>query len=74
MPDAIAELSYRNFRDEFEKLADENFLLQKKIENGSPINILENGFHYTKQRTFSDRPYAEALAIGIIKMKLCKRF
>jgi kynurenine 3-monooxygenase len=30
--DAIAELSYRNFLEMSSKTADENFLLQKKIE------------------------------------------
>jgi hypothetical protein len=50
------------------------FSVKRKLKNGSPINILKNGFHYIQQSDFfSDRPYAEALA-GIIKMKLCKRF
>jgi kynurenine 3-monooxygenase len=30
-----------NFFEMSSKTADENFLLQKKIENGSPINILK---------------------------------
>jgi kynurenine 3-monooxygenase len=36
--------------------------LQKKIENGSQTNTLISGFFTVV--TFSDRPYAEALAIG----------
>jgi kynurenine 3-monooxygenase len=45
------------------KTADENFLLQKKIEKSFSDKHPENGFLYTVE-LLSDRPYAEALAIG----------
>jgi kynurenine 3-monooxygenase len=37
------------------KTADENFLLQKKIEKWFSDKYPENGFHYTARVTFSDR-------------------
>jgi kynurenine 3-monooxygenase len=45
------------------KTADDKFLLQKKIENGSQTNP-DKWIPLYSRVTFSDRPYAEALAIG----------
>ena len=62
--DAIAELSYRNFLEMSSKTADENFLLQKKIEKLFSDKYPEKWIPLYSRVTFSDRPYAEALAIG----------
>lgn len=76
--DAIAELSYRNFLEMSSKTADENFLLQKKIEKVFSDKHPDKWIPLYSRVTFSDRPYAEALAIGdyqneimeeILKMK-----
>lgn len=62
--DAIAELSYRNFMEMSSKTADSNFLLQKKIEKHFSKKHPEKWVPVYSRVTFSDRPYAEALAIG----------
>ena len=62
--DAIAELSYRNFMEMSSKTADDNFLLQKKIEKLFSDKYPEKWVPLYSRVTFSDRPYAEALAIG----------
>ncbi len=62
--DAIAELSYRNFMEMSSKTADEKFLLQKKIEKSFSDKYPEKWIPLYSRVTFSDRPYAEALAIG----------
>ena len=62
--DAIAELSYRNFIEMSSKTADENFLLQKKIEKLFSDKHPEKWIPLYSRVTFSDRPYSEALAIG----------
>ena len=62
--DAIAELSYRNFIEMSSKTADENFLLQKKIEKLFSDKYPEKWIPLYSRVTFSDRPYTEALAIG----------
>ena len=62
--DAIAELSYRNFIEMSSKTADENFLLQKKIEKLFSDRYPEKWIPLYSRVTFSDRPYTEALAIG----------
>jgi kynurenine 3-monooxygenase len=62
--DAIAELSYRNFMEMSTKTADEKFLLQKKIEKLFSDKHPEKWIPLYSRVTFSDRPYAEALAIG----------
>ena len=46
------------------KTADENFLLQKKIEKWFSDKHPEKWIPLYSRVTFSDRPYAEALAIG----------
>ena len=62
--DAIAELSYRNFVEMSSKTADPLFLLQKKIEKHFAGKHPEKWVPVYSRVTFSDRPYAEALAIG----------
>ena len=62
--DAIAELSYRNFREMSSKTADADFLLQKKIEKHFSDKFPEKWEPLYSRVTFSHRPYVEALAIG----------
>jgi len=62
--DAIAELSYRNFIEMSSKTADANFLLQKKIEKHFSAKHPEKWVPAYSRVTFSNRPYAEALAEG----------
>ncbi|WP_324025670.1 NAD(P)/FAD-dependent oxidoreductase [Maribacter sp. BPC-D8] len=62
--DAIAELSYRNFVEMSSKTADTNFLLQKKIEKHFSAKHPGKWIPAYSRVTFSNRPYAEALAEG----------
>tara|TARA_R110002074_G_scaffold57077_3_gene140421 strand:- start:29830 stop:31173 length:1344 start_codon:yes stop_codon:yes gene_type:complete len=62
--DAIAELSYRNFVEMSSKTADANFLLQKKIEKYFSAKHPDKWIPAYSRVTFSERPYAEALAAG----------
>jgi kynurenine 3-monooxygenase len=62
--DAIAELSYRNFMEMSSKVADEKFLLQKKIEKRFATRHPKQWLPLYDRVTFSHRPYSEALAIG----------
>ncbi len=62
--DAIAELSYRNFKEMSSKTADPKFLLQKKIEKRFAEKYPDKWVPVYSRVTFSERPYAEALAIG----------
>ena len=62
--DAISELSRRNFVEMSSKTADPNFLLQKKIENWFSDKHPNLWMPLYSRVTFSEQPYAEALAIG----------
>jgi len=62
--DAIAELSYRNFIEMSTKTADENFLLQKKIEAWFTKKHPDKWLPLYDRVTFSLNPYEDALAIG----------
>jgi len=62
--DAIAELSYRNFLEMSSKTADEDFLLQKKIERKFSEKYPELWIPLYSRVTFSEAPYAEALRKG----------
>lgn len=62
--DAIAELSFRNFMEMSSKTADPLFLLQKKIEKHFATKHPDKWIPVYSRVTFSDRPYAEALAEG----------
>src|SRR6056297_1257762 len=70
--DAIAELSYRNFVEMSSKTADPMFLLQKKIEKRFSTQHPEKWIPAYSRVTFSDKPYAEALAIGDFQEKIMK--
>lgn len=62
--DAIAELSYRNFVEMSSKTANPDFLLRKKIEKNFAEKYPEKWIPLYSRVTFSDKPYADALAIG----------
>ncbi len=62
--DAIAELSFRNFMEMSTKTADTGFLLRKKIENRFAEKHPDKWQPLYSRVTFSERPYAEALAEG----------
>ena len=68
--DAIAELSYRNFLEMSSKTADPDFLLRKKIENRFGERHPESWIPMYSRVTFSDKPYAEALALGDKQRKI----
>ncbi|WP_036156053.1 FAD-dependent oxidoreductase [Maribacter forsetii] len=71
--DAIAELSYRNFVEMSSKTADSNFLLQKKIEKHFAAKHPEKWVPAYSRVTFSNRPYAEALAEGDAQEEIMKK-
>jgi kynurenine 3-monooxygenase len=62
--DAISELSRRNFVEMSTKTADPKFLLQKKIEKWFSDKHPNLWTPLYSRVTFSEQPYAEALAIG----------
>ncbi|MDT7829633.1 NAD(P)/FAD-dependent oxidoreductase [Pricia sp. S334] len=71
--DAIAELSYRNFLEMSSKTADSEFLLQKKIEKRFAAKHPDKWIPVYSRVTFSDRPYAEALAVGDAQEEIMRR-
>ena len=62
--DAIAELSYRNFKEMSSKTADDKFHLQKQIEKWFSEKHPDKWTPLYSRVTFSHQPYAEALAEG----------
>lgn len=62
--DAIAELSYRNFREMSEQTANPMFLLRKKIESSFAKKYPDLWLPLYDRVTFSEGSYQEALAIG----------
>ncbi len=62
--DAIAELSYRNFVEMSSKTANPEFILRKKIEKHFAEKYPKKWIPLYSRVTFSDKPYADALAIG----------
>jgi kynurenine 3-monooxygenase len=68
--DAIAELSRRNFIEMSTKTADENFLLQKKIEKWFSDKHPDKWMPLYSRVTFSLQPYSEAMAIGDFQNKI----
>ncbi|WP_060872574.1 FAD-dependent oxidoreductase [Myroides odoratus] len=62
--DAIAELSYRNFREMSELTANPLFLLRKKIESKFAKKYPDLWLPLYDRVTFSQGSYQEALAIG----------
>lgn len=71
--DAIAELSYRNFKEMSNKTADPKFLLQKKIEKWFSDLHPDKWVPVYSRVTFSNRPYAEALAIGDFQEQIMQK-
>ena len=71
--DAIAELSYRNFKEMSSKTADPKFLLQKKIEKHFASKHPEKWVPAYSRVTFSDKPYADALALGDAQEEIMKQ-
>ena len=71
--DAIAELSYRNFMEMSSKTADDQFLLQKKIEKWFSDKHPDKWVPLYSRVTFSDRPYTEALAIGDLQNEIMQK-
>ncbi|WP_299529383.1 NAD(P)/FAD-dependent oxidoreductase [Ulvibacterium sp.] len=71
--DAIAELSYRNFMEMSSKTADPQFLLQKKIEKRFAKKYPDKWIPVYSRVTFSNRPYAEALAVGDAQEEIMKK-
>ncbi len=71
--DAIAELSYRNFMEMSSKTADPKFLLQKKIEKRFAQKHPDKWIPAYSRVTFSDKPYAEALAVGDAQEELMQQ-
>ena len=61
--DAIAELSMKNFIEMRDLVAEENFILRKKIESAIHKKY-KNYLPLYSMVTFSDLPYTEALAKG----------
>ncbi len=70
--DAIAELSYRNFMEMSSKTADTKFLLQKQLEKKFAEKYPDKWIPVYSRVTFSERPYAEALAIGDAQEEIMK--
>lgn len=62
--DAIADLALQNFIEMRDRVADPQFLLQKKIEAKLSEKYPDKWLPLYSQVTFSDIPYAEALAHG----------
>ncbi|WP_419212338.1 FAD-dependent oxidoreductase [Maribacter sp. X9] len=71
--DAIAELSYRNFMEMSSKTADPKFLLQKKIEKHFSSKHPDKWIPAYSRVTFSQRPYAEALAAGDAQEEIMRK-
>ncbi len=71
--DAIAELSYRNFMEMSSKTADPKFLLQKKIEKHFSSKHPDKWIPAYSRVTFSERPYAEALAAGDAQEEIMRK-
>jgi len=62
--DAIADLAIYNFIEMRDKVADEDFLLRKKIEKRMFEEYPDKWMPLYSQVTFSHIPYSEALAAG----------
>ena len=71
--DAIAELALRNFVEMRDKVADPEFLLQKKIENWFSSLHPDKWMPLYSMVTFSHLPYAESLEKGIKQDAIMKQ-
>jgi len=63
--DAISDLAMRNFVEMRDLVANDNFLLRKKIEKEITKHYPEKYMPLYSMVTFSQKPYAEALAEGL---------
>ncbi len=70
--DAIADLALQNFIEMRDRVADPQFLLQKKIEAKLSEIYPDKWLPLYSQVTFSDIPYAEALAHGKLQEAIMK--
>ncbi|NNG10932.1 MAG: FAD-dependent monooxygenase, partial [Arenibacter sp.] len=70
--DAIAELSYKNFVEMSSMTADPMFILQKKIEKRFAKKYPKKWIPAYSRVTFSNQPYAEALANGNAQEEIMK--
>lgn len=70
--DAIAELSYRNFKEMGTDTADETFLLQKKIEAKFTKKHPELWLPLYDRVSFTLQPYSEVLDIGNHQQQIMK--
>lgn len=68
--DAIAELSFRNYKEMSSKTADEDFLLRKKIERNFSEKYPEKWVPVYSRVTFSESAYSEALEIGDMQSEI----
>lgn len=68
--DAIAELAMINFVEMRDKVNDQRFLLQKKIEAQFATLYPDKWLPMYSQVTFTNTPYAQALANGLQQDKL----
>lgn len=68
--DAIADLALNNFIEMRDKVADESFLLRKKIEKKLFEENPEAWMPLYSQVTFSHIPYSQALAAGVRQAKI----
>lgn len=68
--DAIAELAIQNFVEMRDKVADEKFLLQKKIEKKIFSKHPDKWIPLYSQVTFTHIPYSEALEAGKRQQKI----
>ena len=71
--DAIAELALMNFVEMRDKVGQQEFLLQKKIEARFHEKYPEKWLPLYSQVTFSSIPYADALANGLRQEKIMKK-
>jgi kynurenine 3-monooxygenase len=68
--DAIARLAMDNFIEMRDLVADDRFLLQKKIEAALSRALPDQWKTLYSEVTFSDTPYSEALARGLKNQKI----
>lgn len=71
--DAMADLAVYNFYEMRDRVADPRFLLQKKIEGKLAAQYPQQWLPLYSQVTFSQLPYAEALANGQAQEQVMQR-
>ena len=68
--DAIADLALKNFIEMRDKVANQRFLEQKKLESEIHRNFPNEWLPLYTMVTFSDIPYSECLKVGDLQQKL----